>query len=334
MVFYYDEDRRDSRTAAAMRHDRWTGWDIGRKMAVLWGSPRDVARPPAVKDRVRDWILQRAIMLDASAIDEPRMHAFHRRLARERPPFLLAYANTLALFARFVREAGLEPAHPRAIICSGEVLTDESRALIESTFGARVFNRYGSREFSVIGSECDRHEGLHVNAENLFVEVLCDGEPAVDREGDIVVTDLRNFAMPMIRYRTGDVGVLTSRVCSCGRGLPLLQLTGGRVTDFLTAVGGRKVSGIALATYGITNIRGIRQIQFVQERADCVKARIVCGPDWSEESLHALARRLRGFLGESMAIQAEFTNAIPLEASGKYRFTISTVPADAAAYQR
>ena len=334
MVFYYDENRRDSRTAAAMRHDRWTGWDLGEKMGVLWGAPRDLARPPALKDRVRDWILQRSIMLDASAIDDARLHAFHERLQRQRPPFLLAYANTLALFARFLRDAGLRPARPRAIICSGEVLTDEGRALIEETFGAPVFNRYGSREFSVIASECERHEGLHVNAENLFVEVLCDGTPMLDREGEIVVTDLRNFAMPLIRYRTRDVGVMSSRACSCGRGLPLLQLTGGRVTDFLTTTTGRKVSGIALATYGITNIPGIRQIQFVQDRPGSVTARIVKGPEWSENALRTLFDRLRGFLGESILIDAEFTNAIPLEASGKYRFTISTLETGAAAYQR
>jgi phenylacetate-CoA ligase len=334
MVFYYDENRRDSRTAAAMRHDRWTGWDIGQKMGVLWGAPRDLAQSPAMKDRVRDWILQRSILLDASAIDDTRLLAFHERLLRQRPPFLLAYANTLALFAGFLRDAGLRPAQPRAIICSGEVLTAESRALIEATFGAPVFNRYGSREFSVIGSECDRHEGLHVNAENLFVEVFCDGEPALDREGEIVVTDLRNFAMPLIRYRTRDVGVMSSRACSCGRGLPLMHLTGGRVTDFLTANGGRRVSGIALATYGITNIPGIRQIQFVQDRLGSVTARIVKGPEWSEGTLPALFARLRGFLGESMEVKAEFTHAIPLEASGKYRFTISTLETGAAPYQK
>jgi phenylacetate-CoA ligase len=334
MVFYYDENRRDSRTAAAMRHDRWTGWDIGQKMGVLWGAPRDLAQSPALKDRARDWILQRSILLDASAIDDTRLRAFHERLLRQRPPFLLAYANTLALFARFLRDAGLRPAQPRAIICSGELLTAESRMLIEETFGAPVFNRYGSREFSVIASECDRHEGLHVNAENLFVEVFCDGEPALDREGEIVVTDLRNFAMPLIRYRTRDVGVMSSRACSCGRGLPLMQLTGGRVTDFLTANGGRRVSGIALATYGITNIPGIRQIQFVQDRLGSVTARIVKGPEWSEGTLPTLFARLRGFLGESMEVKAEFTNAIPLEASGKYRFTISTLETGAAPYQK
>lgn len=325
MVFYYDEDRRDSRTAAAMRHDRWTGWDIGEKLAVLWGAPRDLARPPALKDRVRDWILQRSVMLDASAIDETRMTAFHERLVRERPPFLLAYANTLALFARFVRDQQLAPVRPRAIICSGEVLTDESRALIEATFAAPVFNRYGSREFSVIASECDRHEGLHVNAENLLVEVLHQGQPVIDREGEIVVTDLRNLAMPLIRYRTRDVGILSSRPCSCGRGLPLLHLSGGRVTDFLTAIDGRKVSGIALATYGITNIPGIEQVQFLQQDVASVTARIVRGPGWSEEGLQTLSRRLRGFLGDEMIVRTEFPESIPLEASGKYRFTISTV---------
>ena len=325
MVFYYDEDRRDSRTAAAMRHDRWTGWDIGQRMAVLWGAPRDLARSPVVKDRVRDWILQRAIMLDASAIDDGRMHAFHARLLRERPPFLLAYANTLALFAQFVRDLNLEPPRPRAIICSGEFLTSESRALIESTLGCRVFNRYGSREFSVIASECAHHDGLHVNAENLHVEVLHEGRPVSDREGEIVVTDLRNFAMPLIRYRTRDVGSMTSRSCPCNRGLPLLDLTGGRVTDFLTAVGGARVSGVAIATYGITNIPGIRQIQFVQERRNAVRARVVRGAGWSEESLQALSMRVRRLLGESMTIDVEYTDQIALEASGKYRFSISTL---------
>ena len=330
MTFYYDEDRLDSRVAATIRHNRWTGWDIGEQMAVLWGAPRDLASAP-LKARVRDWILDRRLWLDASAIDEERMRVFHRRLLRHRPKFVLAYANTLGLFARFLQDAGLQPYRPRAIICSGEVLTLENRALIESTFGCRVFNRYGSREFAVIASECASHHGMHVNAENLLVEVLADGTPSVagnggrddGREGEIVITDLKNFAMPMIRYRTRDVGALTQAPCACGRGLPLMELTGGRVTDFLTATGGAKVSGIVLATYVITNLPGIRQIQFIQERADSVKARVVRNAGWSDESSRELTARIRTFLGAGMTVDIEFADEIPLEASGKYRFSIS-----------
>ena len=328
MVFYYDEDRLDSRNAAAIRHNRWTGWDIGDKMGVLWGSPRDLAEPPSMTARVRDWILDRCVVaFDASSIDDERMRAFHTRLHRHRPQFLLAYANTLALFARFVQREGLRPHRPRAIICSGEVLTDESRALIESTFGCRVFNRYGSREFSVIASECSHHEGMHVNAENLWVEVVTGGTPSVDTEGEIIVADLKNLAMPLIRYRTRDVGVLKPSRCACGRGLPLMDLKGGRVTDFLVAVTGEKVSGIVLATYAITGVPGIRQVQFVQSRRDCVTARVVRGSAWSDDSARTLLARIRTFLGASMTIQLAFVEDIPFEASGKYRFSISTVAA-------
>ena len=323
MVFYYDEDRRDSRTAAALRHDRWTGWNIGDRMAVLWGAPRDVGRPARWQTRLRDWIIQRSLILDASKIDETTMTEFCRKLEAYQPRFVLAYANTLALFARFVRDRGLRPMHPEAIVCSGEFLTDENRGLIESTFGCPVFNRYGSREFSVIASECEIHRGMHVSAENLFVEVIADGRSAPGVEGEIVITDLRNLAMPMIRYRTMDIGVLREGTCACGRGLPLLDLTGGRVTDFLTATSGARVSGIVMATYGITNIRGIRQVQFVQQRLGAVTARIARGPQWSEESLRTLVERVRGLLGHDMAVEPEFVDHIPLEASGKYRFSVS-----------
>jgi phenylacetate-CoA ligase len=323
MIFYYDEDRRDSRTAAALRHDRWTGWNIGERIAVLWGAPRDVARPGRWQTRLRDWIIQRALVLDASRIDEAAMAAFCRRLQAYRPRFVLAYANTLAMFAQYVRDAGVMPMRPEAVICSGEFLTEDNRALIESTFGCKVFNRYGSREFSVIASECHIHQGMHVSAENLLVEVVSDDDAGHGAEGQIVVTDLRNYAMPMIRYRTMDVGALKAGACRCGRGLPLLDLTGGRVTDFLTAVSGSRVSGIVMATYGITNIRGVRQVQFVQHRRGAVTARIARGPQWTDESFRLLTEKVRGLLGMEMIVEAEFVDHIPLEASGKYRFSVS-----------
>ncbi|MGH9197399.1 MAG: hypothetical protein ACRD1T_16865, partial [Acidimicrobiia bacterium] len=90
MVFFYDDDRLDSRTAATIRHNRWTGWEIGEKMALLWGAPRDVVAPISLKARVRDWILDRRIVLDASAIDDARLRHFCHQLRQHRPRFVLA----------------------------------------------------------------------------------------------------------------------------------------------------------------------------------------------------------------------------------------------------
>jgi phenylacetate-CoA ligase len=147
-----------------------------------------------------------------------------------------------------------------------------------------------------------------------------------DHAGEIVVTDLKNLAMPMIRYRTRDVGTMKSAPCACGRGLPLLDLSGGRVTDFLSGVDGTtKVSGIVLATYVITNLPGVRQIQFVQQHTSSVRVRLVRGPAWSEESRTTLVSRIRSFLGEAMQVDVDYVPEIPLEASGKYRFSISKV---------
>jgi phenylacetate-CoA ligase len=323
MQFYYDTDRHDSREAATLRHDRWSGWDIGERRAILWGAPRDVLLLGGWKTRAREILIDRRIILDASSLDDQSMEHFYRELARFKPAIIQAYANTLALFARFLQERGRKPAPVKGIITSAEVLTTEDRQLIEKIFSCRVYNRYGSREVAVIASECVEHQGMHVNAENLHVEALVDGRSVIDDDGEVVITDLSNLAMPLIRYRIGDVGRMLSRSCSCRRGLPLMELSGGRVTDFLVATSGSKVSGIVIATYVITNIPGIRQIQFVQSARGEVAVNLVKGPAWTPQALDMLKERVRKFLGNDMQIRVAMLDNIPAERSGKFRFSIS-----------
>ena len=323
MLFYYDKDRHDRREAAALRHDQWTGWDIGERRAILWGAPRDV--PRGWKNRARERLIDRRIILDASSIDEAAMHSFYRELIDYRPLIIQAYANTLALFARYLELQRGPPIRPKAIITSAEVLTAESRGLIERVFACRVYNRYGSREVGVVASECDVHDGMHVNAENLLVEVLIDGRSSKGDDGEVLITDLRNRAMPLIRYRIRDVGRISSMDCKCLRGLPLFELSGGRVTDFLTAINGSKVSGVVIATYVITNLSGVRQIQFVQSERGSIDVNLVKGPEWSLATDGELQQRVRRFLGAEMKVQLRFVTHIPPTASGKYRFSISHV---------
>lgn len=325
LIVYYDQVRFDRRVAATIRHNRWAGWDIGDKVAAVWGAPRDVAKPASMMGRLRTTIIDRQLMLDASALDEERFGEFAHRLLRFRPTAMLGYANALAMFARFVEASSVKGIRPKGIVSSAEVLTAESRAVIERAFGCRVYDRYGSRELGIIASECEAHQGMHVNAEDLFVEVLVDGVPRDETPGDIVVTDLRNRVMPMIRYRTMDVGRTLLAPCTCGRGLPRIELTGGRVTDFLVATSGAKVSGIVLATYVITEIEGVGQVQFVQTRRNAVTVRIVKGAAWTDASLQKLLARVREFLGATIEIDVEYPSAIPAEASGKFRFSISSV---------
>jgi phenylacetate-CoA ligase len=274
--FFLSKDRKQSREAAIVRHNRWAGWDVGDKVACIWGAPRDV--PVAGwRARLRNLLLERQLFLDTAHLTEEKFAAFHKALSRFRPKVVLAYARSAVLFARYLRDEGLQPYRPHSIVTSAEVLEASDRRLLEEVFGCPVFNRYGCREVSVVASECEEHRGLHTMAEGLYVEVVRspgDGQLPPGEVGTILVTDLLNFAMPLIRYRIGDMGAWEEGPCPCGRGLPRLRNVQGRVTDFVVGTDGGLVSGVFLATYVIAQRPSLGQIQLLQEERGKVRYRL------------------------------------------------------------
>jgi phenylacetate-CoA ligase len=189
-----------------------------------------------------------------------------------------------------------------------------------------VTNRYGCEEVSLIACECQRHDGLHVNADGVYVEILRDGRPADPGEtGSIVVTDLTNRAMPLLRYQVGDVAVLSERQCPCGRGLPLLERLEGREADYVVTPAGEMISGISLTENFALQVPGIAQFQIVQESVQRFRFRIVRGPDFGPASLQRLRSLVRERFGSDVNYQCEYLEQIPPEPSGKYRFCISQV---------
>ena len=144
------------------------------------------------------------------------------------------------------------------------LLTPEQRRLIGSAFGD-VRDVYGAVEFGDIAWECERHEGYHVNADCLVVELLRDGRPALQGEaGEVVCTSLQSYAMPLIRYRLGDEGVFSTDRCGCRRGLPLLKVISGRADDCIHLPDGGLISPRALVS-ALAYIEGVRQYRIAQE---------------------------------------------------------------------
>jgi phenylacetate-CoA ligase len=212
------------------------------------------------------------------------------------------------------------------------VLHDWQRRRIEATFGCPVTNRYGCEEASLIACECERHRGLHVNADSVLVEVIRDGRPAPPgTPGSLVVTDLSNFAMPLVRYLIGDVGVLADRSCPCGRAFPLLESIEGREADYVVTADGRLISGISLTENFAVLVPGVAQLQIIQEALRTFLFRIVRGADWGPASDRKLAALVAERFGKNIRHAVEFVDLIPQEPSGKYRFCISHVPHPTAA---
>jgi phenylacetate-CoA ligase len=323
LVFYHHKERLDSRQAATFRHNRWAGYKVGCKAAILWGHQHDISLYRSFKARLRNLLIDRQLICDSGSFSEETLSQFTRDFRRFRPEIILAYANSLGMVVDYCTAKKIELPRPRGIITSSEVLTDENRARIESYFEVKVFDRYGSRETSVLASECEAHDGLHINAENLHLEFIKHGkdvEPSV--VGEIIVTDLGNWAFPFIRYQIGDLGSPAEGVCRCGRTLPRMQMIAGRTTDFLCALDGRKVSGIALAIPLAAKVPGVRQVQIIQRERTTLIFNLVVDRSFDQSSLAQIREKVTFFFGEAMQFTLNYVEAIPKEPSGKYRFCI------------
>jgi len=326
--FYMDKQRVCSRAASTIRHDRWAGKDVGVMGASIWGHPRDLARGGrAWWNAFKDRFIYRTVNLDASRLDEAYVKAFIEACRRDRPKVFVAYANAVHLLARMLRDMGVSDfPRPISIITTAEHLEPSRRALIEEVFSCPVFNRYGCRETSVIASECDRHDGMHVNAEAIFLEVITpEGPAAPGHVGEILITDLLNLGFPLIRYRIKDLGALSPDHCSCGRGLPLMHLEGGRVTDFLVTPSGRAVSGAALTIMLTAKVPGVRRMQLAQDSVDRVEFRVVRGDGYENGGQETIRRVAEEYLGEGVRLDFRYMDDIPPSPSGKHLFCISTL---------
>ncbi len=331
--FYVDVERFDSRRASTARHDSWAGYRPGDWCAYLWGARLDMLSSSRSWDRLRNRLIYRRIELNTSSISDQDWEIFIASVREKKPRIMLAYAQSAVLFAKHVRERQIDDLRFESIITTSEVLFPEQRRLLEETFHAKVFNRYGSREVSVVASECDQHNGLHVNADALYLEVEPDpGIPAPD--GKILVTDMLNRSMPLIRYEIGDLGRWAQGACACGRGLPRLEALQGRLTDFLIMPDGRQLSGVALLTWVFADVSELQHVQIVQDTRDEVKLKIVPGKSYDPSVEKRLRDRLQHYLQAEVRVTVELCDEVEISASGKRRFVVNNIPNVEAATER
>jgi phenylacetate-CoA ligase len=223
-----------------------------------------------------------------------------------------------------LKERKLKPYSPRSIVVGGEKLHGFQRQVIEEVFQSPIFETYGCREFMLIGAECDRHEGLHLTAENLLVEVLDDdGRPTpAGEEGNVVITDLYNYGMPFIRYANGDRAIAGWGTCSCGRGLPLLKKVTGRSLDILTTPDGHRVPG-EFFPHLLKDFPAIERFQVVQEEPELIRLKIVANGNWCAADEADVKREVEKVVGNTVRFLIERVDEIPLTRSGKLQVVVN-----------
>lgn len=321
---YFDETCQKMRNAAAMRTDGWAGWRPGMQIGALWGTP---PIPTTLKEKVRNALHDRLFYLDTMRLDAGSMGQFATEMRRRRPEMLFGHAHSLYVVAKFLRDSGQQVPAVTGIVATSMMLLENERRVIQEVFGCAVTNRYGCEEVGLIASECEVHRGLHLNAEHVLVEFVDDaGNPVpAGQEGNIVVTDLMNRGMPLIRYQLGDVGVPSARVCECGRALPLMERLTGRTADFLRRRDGALVAGISLVEKTLTAIPGIEQLQIVQNRLDEFVLNLVAAPDYAESSGMQLQQVILDVFGSDVRVELRLVERLAQERNSKYRFSICHV---------
>jgi len=240
-------------------------------------------------------------------------------LEEYRPDVMVGYPSLFEMLSEMTRNE----IKPRIIFCTGEVLSGHCRREMSSAFGARIIDSYGCTEVGDIAWECPEVDvGYHINADTVLVEFIKDGENvAPGEEGEIVLTNLFNYAMPLIRYNIGDVGVPSDEHCSCGRTLPLMQLLKGRSDDFIVLPDGKKLSPMCIKE----NFVEVSEYRMVQEKRDLIVVWLKMHEGYKDASVTRCVSALRKVIGENVGIKTRVVNEIPRDNSGKLRRIISKV---------
>jgi phenylacetate-CoA ligase len=338
--YYHERSSSSVRKAAGRRLTRIAGYDIGLKVFSVWRESSVLmengaltpagAREPAdslrrtIKKALHDrlGVENPTVRVDPTLMAEGEMAKLFKQLKSFRPDVVISYVNTLHMFAQYLDAEGITGIRPRSVIVSSETLYSHQRELMEKVFGCPVYNRYGLQETGIVAIECPERTGLHMNQEILHVEYV----PVTPDKSQLVVTDLINYGMPLLRYETGDTGKPVDGLCACGRGLDRIGELEGRVIEMLPTKKGGFVNGQLFATFHW--IEGIKQYQVVQEKLDAFRIRIVRTPAFREKNLLPMMHTIHEKFGEDTSVSIDYVDSIPFTKGGKYKLVVSEIKQD------
>lgn len=298
------------------------GWRIGDRAAGLWGAVEDLPTDPVgTLRRAKSAVLgliERTLWLPAADLSDDRLDEFTDTLRAFRPKALQAYPSAADLLARRVLAQGRQLPIP-LVLLTAETVFPAQRERIAAAFGGGVHSFYGAREVGWIASECTQESRLHLNTDGIHLEA--------DDDGRILVTDLVNYAMPLIRYAVGDRGRLAEGSCPCGDPRPVLAALHGRVNDVFVLPSGRRVPGSICDVRNYQLVDGIVETQLVQDVVERLEVRWVAGPNYEPENLETLRAWLDETFDGELAFDFKRVDRIEPEPNGKTRYCISHVGA-------
>ena len=239
-------------------------------------------------------------------------------LLRQRPQMLVAFPSVLDALAQFAAAENIRMPRLKRIQTVGEAHPEGIRGAARLAFGAEIFDGYSANEIGPIAVQCPEAEHYHVQSEAVFVEVLGEGdrECAPGETGRVVVTQLHNYAMPLVRYEIGDYATVGGS-CRCGRGLPVIRRILGRQRNMMMMPDGSRFWP-SFGTKMYQRVAPVRQAQFVQPAIGRLEARLVTERPITEAEEAALRVLIQARVPTPVEISFAYPESIARNESGKY----------------
>lgn len=326
LIFLLGNERVSHDVAQKWRATRWWDVDIGDKEIVAWGSPIELGAQDKVR-QIRDGLF-RSELIPAFDMTEEKLLSFLDTIQKSKPKMLFGYPSVFDLLAKTAKQKGIKMDNLgiKVAFVTSERLYPYQRENIEAVFGCPVANGYGGRDAGFIAHQCPKG-GMHLSFEDIVVEIVDpEGNPLpAGQSGEIVVTHLGTSEFPFVRYKTGDIAVMSNKQCECGRGLPMLESIEGRSTDFVVAADGTILHGLSLI-YILRDMESVESFKIVQHDIENTHVQVVSKTgEVNQEMRDTISQGFKARLGDLVNISIESVLEIEPEKSGKYRYVISKV---------
>jgi len=304
-----------------IRTRSWCGIKIGDRRATFYGRvilPQQQEKKPFWRYDASE----NNLLFSSYNMSDETLASYCDRLCSFKPAEVRGYPSSLYTVAGYMIKKGYTPFMPKGIFTTAETLFDYQREAIETAFGGRVYDQYGSTEMANFVTQCE-YGTYHAHPEYGVIEILKEGKKVLPgEEGEVVCTGFVNETMPLLRYRLGDSAVASDMKCRCGRNFPVIEKILGRCDDLIRTADGRRIGRVDPVFKGI---KGIRECQIIQERNDLLILNVITDENFNNDEKEMLRKQVAERVGESMNIEIRNVDDIPRDGRGKFRAVINRI---------
>lgn len=319
MKLYRTKEARNWIWGSYYRWYSWMGINMGDKIAVLWGQP--IVPKKLIHRTVERLInnLKNIKRFDTFQTSSRRLLELIQEVNSFGPKLIHGYSHSVSQFALTILENNIEFHPPIASSYTAEPMMEYQREIVGKAFGSLPYDQYACGEVNSIAFECEIHQGLHVSDEHCLVEINKDNST-------IVVTDFDNYALPLLRYDTGDISKKIQGRCKCGRNLSRIDHVEGRSGSMILCSNGELMHPEffthLLKELGIYDKYSITKYQVIQENIETLRWKIVSNKHFAIDDMMTINNKCSKYLGD-VEINFEFVDDIPSEKSGKFIYVKS-----------